>query len=136
MSHEYDLKVAELSWHKQIVMPTFRTTTLGAMSDDTLQVFVSWTEKTLKETTDRRLAKQRELEHYEHYNDQDALYWLIKAEYDAEIMFASYLVGNKTKAISLLRRRIENKAKYRWMKSELNDDIQWDDVDDDYDNWF
>lgn len=136
MSHEYDLAIAELSWHKQIVMPTFRTTTLGAMSDNTLQVFVSWTEKTLKESTDLRLAKQSQLEQYEHENGQDALWWLIKAEYDAEIMWVAYLVGNKTKAINLLRKRIENKVKYRWMKSELNDDIQWDDVDDDYDNWF
>jgi|688.fasta_scaffold01850_8 hypothetical protein len=136
MSHEYDLAVAELSWHKQIVMPTFRTTTLGAMSDNTLQVFVSWIEKTLKENTDKRLAKQSELEQYEHENGQDALYWLIKAEYDAEIMWVAYLVGNKTKAKNLLCRRIENDARYRWMKSEVNGDIPWDDIDDDYDNWF
>ncbi len=131
----YDLAIAELSWHKQIVMPTFRTTTLGSMDDETLHVFVSWIEKTLKETTDRRLAKQQELEQYEHENGQDAFWWLLKAEYDAEIMFASYLVGNKTKAKSFILRRIENKAKYRWMKSELSDDIPWDDSDDDYDNW-
>jgi hypothetical protein len=131
----YDLTIAELSWHKQIVFPTFRASTLGRMDDETLHVFVSWIEKTLKETTDKRLVKQRELEQYEHDNGQDALYWLIKAEYDAEIMFASYLVGNKTKAKSFILNRIENKARYRWMKSELSDDIPWDDSDDDYDNW-
>jgi hypothetical protein len=106
------------------------------MSDNTLQVFVSWIEKTLKENTDKRLAKQSELEQYEHENGQDALYWLIKAEYDAEIMWVAYLVGNKTKAKNLLCRRIENDARYRWMKSEVNGDIPWDDIDDDYDNWF
>ena len=95
------------------------------MDDETLHVFVSWIEKTLEKTTDKRLVKQRELEQYEHDNGQDALYWLIKAEYDAEIMFASYLVGSKIKAKSFILNRIENKTKYRWMKSELKAEQQW-----------
>ena len=126
----YDLDIAEkLSWHKQVVFPLINIETLGSMSDDTLQNFISYCSKLMSDDADIRKEQQSELDDWEKENGQDALYWNMKVYCDRETLSVACTVVDRERAIALLRKRIENTVNFRFMKPQ---DIFPDDEDDDF----
>lgn len=115
----YDFEIAEkLSWHKQVVFPITKMDTLGSMSDDTLQNFIYYCSKLMNDDADIRKARQSELEDWEKENGQDALYWDMKVYCDRETLSVASTVVDRERAIALLRKRIENAVKFRFLKSQ------------------
>jgi hypothetical protein len=131
--HDYDLAVAEkLSWHKQVVFRVLNTESFAYMNDETLYNFIKYQTHVLNKGADARKARLSELEEWEKENGQDALYWAMKVICDKDTLYVGFLVGSRTRGIAIFRKRIEYNAKLRFMKSELSDDIPWDDEDDDF----
>jgi hypothetical protein len=132
----YNIDIAkEFSWHKQVVFPLVSSKSFSFMDDETLYYFTKYNTKLLNDGADARNARLSELEEWEKENGQDALYWAMKVVCDKDTLKAACLVANRSQAFVIIKKRIEYRAKLRFMKSEVNGDIPWDDVDDDYDNW-
>lgn len=126
--YDYDLAVAEkLSWHKQVVFPVVKSESFAYIDDETLYNFIKYQTEVLDKGADVRKARLSELEEWEKENGQDALYWAMKIICDNDTLFVGYLVGNRSKGVAVFRKRIEQRAKLRFMKSQ---DI-FPDIDDD-----
>ena len=116
---QYNIDIAEnLSWHKQVVFPLVSSKSFSFMDDETLYNFTKYNTKVLNDGADARKARLSELEEWEKENGQDALYWAMKVVCDNDTLRAACLVGNRSQAFAIIKKRIEYKAKLRFMKSQ------------------
>lgn len=113
----------KLWWHKTVVFPSMPLSVLATMSDDVLHNFYVWNNEKMRDNVDKRIKMRTELEDWETENGQDALYWSMKTECDRELMLFYKYVSDSDTALSVIRKRIESKYEWRFLKSELTDKI-------------
>jgi hypothetical protein len=110
-------------WHKTVVFPSMPLSVLATMSDDVLYNFYVWNSEKMRDNVDKRIKMRTELEDWEKENGQDSLYWSMKIECDRELMLFYKFVADSDTALNALRKRIESKHEWRFLKSELTDKI-------------
>jgi hypothetical protein len=113
----------KLCWHRTVVFPSTPLSVLATMSDDVLRNFIVWNKEKASDSVFARIKMRTELEDWETENGQDALYWSMRVERDRELMLLSKYVGDAETALNVLRKRIESKYEWRFLKSELTDKI-------------